>query len=361
MLNCTTAGMDVHARTTRVCAIRGDELVAERTIDTDPVLIEAFLREHRVARCCYEAGPTGFALQRHLQIAGIGCDIVAPGLIPRAPGDKVKTDRLDARKLARLYQGGLLVPIWVPDPETEAMRDLLRNREDARLDRTAARHRLGKFLIRHGRRMPTTMWGPTRKRWLTSQTFDYLAQQAAFTDYMTTLELLDRRIEQLDSQLHACAAECRFTDQIARLRTIRGIDTLSAFGISAEAGPLDRFAAAPSFMSFTGLVSSEHSSGDSRSQGALTRVGNAHIRRLLVEAAWNNKRRPSVSTKLTNRHAGQDPRIVQHALKCQVRLHRRWTRMQQRSKPYNKIVCAVARELAGFVWAIGSNRPVHTA
>ena len=353
--------MDVHARTTRICAIQGEELVAERTIPTDPELIEAFLREHGVARCCYEAGPTGFALQRHLQAAGINCEIVAPGLIPKAPGDKVKTDRLDARKLARLYQGGLLVPIWIPDPETEAMRDLLRNREDARLDRTSARHRIGKFLIRHGRRMPTTMWGPTRREWLNRQAFDYPAQQAAFSDYMLMLELLDRRIDQLDTQLHAYAAECAFADQIARLRTIRGIDTLSAFGISAEAGPLDRFPAAPQFMSFTGLVSSEYSSGDSRSQGALTRVGNAHIRRLLVEAAWNNKRRPSMSKQLTDRHAGQDPRVVQHALKCQARLHRRWMRMQARSKPHNKIVCAVARELAGFVWAIGSGRPLHTA
>lgn len=360
MVNCTTAAIDAHAKTSRVCAIRGDELLDERTLPTDPVRISAWLSDHDVAACCYEAGPIGFGLARELHARGHACEVIAPSLIPVRPGDRIKTDARDARKLARLYQGGLLTAVWIPDPHTEAIRELVRVRDDARLDRARARHRIGKFLLRESRTMPTTFWGPTRREWLHLQRFEHPAHTAAFDDYLTTLQLADRRIEKIEQAMCSAAEHPSVRDQVARLMTLRGVAMITALGIVAEVGSLDRFATAGQFMSYVGLVPSEHSSGQDRRQGAITRAGNSHLRRLLVEAAWNNRTRPTVSRKLVQRHAGQDPRIVDHALRCQHRLHRRWTRMQAKGKPHNKIVCAVARELAGFVWAIGTNQPLRT-
>jgi transposase len=361
MSNCTTAAIDAHVKTCRVCVIRGDELLDERTLPTDAKRIAAWMREHRVARVCYEAGPIGFGLARQLHELGEPCEVIAPSLIPVLPGDRIKTDARDARKLARMYQGGLLTAVYIPPAHTEAIRELVRVRDDARLDRTRARHRIGKFLMREGRTMPTTFWGPTRREWLQRQRFDHPAHTAAYDDYLTTLELADRRIEKIELSMAEAARHPSVRDQVERLMTIRGVGIITALGIVVEVGSLDRFASASKFMSYVGLVPSEHSSGGDRKQGAITRAGNKHLRRLLVEAAWNNRSRPSVSRSLVQRHAGQDPRIIDHAMRCQARLHRRWQRMQAKGKPHNKIVCAVARELAGFIWAIGTNQPLRPA
>jgi transposase len=361
MSKFTTAAIDAHAKTSRVCAIRGDELLDERTLPTDPVRIAAWLDAHGAAKVCYEAGPIGFGLARELQARGHACEVIAPSLIPVLPGDRIKTDARDARKLARMYQGGLLTPIWIPCTHVEAIRELVRVRDDARLDRTRARHRIGKFLLRENRKMPTTCWGNTRREWLHLQKFEHPAHTAAFDDYLTTLELTDRRIEKIEQAMRSAADHPSVRDQVARLMTIRGVGLITALGIVAEVGSLDRFASAAKFMSYVGLVPSEHSSGDDRKQGSITRAGNGHLRRLLVEAAWNNRHRPKVSRELEQRHRDHDPRIVDHALRCQHRLHKRWTRMSAKGKPHHKIVCAVARELAGFVWAIGTNQPLRTA
>jgi transposase len=354
-----TIGLDVHASSIQLAAVRADELLEERTLPYDHELLERAVRRWPAVRCCYEAGPTGFGLYRHLVERGIACEVVAPGLVPQRPGDRVKTDRRDARKLAQLYAGGLLEPIHVPSPELEAARDLIRAREDARIERMRARHRLGKLLLRNDRRMPTKTWGVTRRRWLGQQRFDEPARQAAFDDYLHALDLVDARIATLERQIAELAAQPPFAELVGRLRCLRGIDTLTALGIVAEIGDFSRFATAEEFMSFVGLVPSERSSGERRRQGSITKAGNAHVRRLLVEAAWSAGRRPQVGERLARRQHDQDPITRARAWRCQQRLHRRWRRMAARGKPRQKIVVACARELAGFVWAIGSAQPLR--
>jgi transposase len=353
-----TAGLDVHKSSVRLAAVRRDELLREVTLPHDHAAVERELRRWPGVRCCYEAGPTGFGLYRHLTGAGIECVVVAPGLVPRRPGDRVKTDPRDARKLATMHAGGLLTAIFVPSPELEALRDLVRAREDARLDRMRARHRLGKFLLRHDRRMPTQCWGVTRRAWLGRQAFVFTAQQQAFDDYLFCVDQLDRRIEGLEHELRTVAQHGPHADLVARLRCVRGIDTLTALGLIAEIGDFGRFKTAAEFMSFVGLVPSEHSSGQQRRQGSITKAGSSHARRLLVEAAWHARRRPTVGYELARRQRGQDRAVLERAWRCQQRLHRRWSRMAGRGKPNQKIVVACARELAGFVWAIATDQPL---
>jgi transposase len=285
--------------------------------------------------------------------------VVAPGLVPQRPGDRVKTDRRDARKLARLHAGGLLEPIFVPSPELEAKRDLVRAREATRLDRMRDRHRLSKFCLRQGRPLPGKSWGVTRRTWLGSQTFEFAAQQRAFDSYLHALDLVDARVAALEREIAAAAEEGPEAALVARLRCLRGIDTLTALGLVCEIGDFGRFASAGEFMGFVGLVPSEHSSGERRSQGSITKVGNAHVRRLLVEAAWHARLRPQVGPKLARRQRDQDPAVIERAWRCQQRLHRRWRRMAGRGKPHQKIVVACARELAGFVWAIATDQPLR--
>ncbi|HEY7436771.1 MAG TPA: IS110 family transposase [Methylomirabilota bacterium] len=355
------AGLDVHKTSVCLAAVSGTRLVHEVTLPHDGDVVERTLHTLGVEACCYEAGPTGFGLARHLRQAGIACEVVAPSLIPVRPGERVKTDRRDARRLAELFQGGLLQPVWVPSTDIEALRDLVRAREDARCDRMRARQRLGSFLLRHARQMPTTTWGVRRREWLGSQSFDALWQQAAFDDYLVALDLADRRIESLGQQMAAAAAEAPYGDLVARLRCLRGVDTLTALGLVAEVGDFARFDTAGALMSYVGLVPSERSSGLVRRQGSITKTGNGHARRLLVEAAWNARRRPRGSYPLERRRQGQDPRAVARARHCEMRLHRRWMRMSGRGKPSPTIAVAVARELCGFVWAIATDQPLREA
>lgn len=355
-----TIGLDVHAASVRLAAIRGDELLDERTLPYDCEAVERALRRWPVVRCCYEAGPTGFGLYRHLAERGIECAVVAPGLVPQRPGDRVKTDRRDARKLARLLAGGLIESIYVPSPELEAARDLVRAREDARLDRMRDRHRLSKFLLRHGRPLPGRSWSVTRRRWLSEQRFEFAAEQLTLDTYLHAVDLVDRRIEALERSIRETAEQEPWRELVARLRCLRGVDTLTALGLVAEIGDFNRFDTAEEFMSFLGLVPSEHSSGEQRRQGSITKVGNAHARRLLVEAAWHARRRPTVGYELARRQRGQDALVVERAWRCQQRLHSRWQRMAGRGKPPQKIVVACARELAGFVWAIATDQPLRS-
>src|SRR5213596_161340 len=204
-----SVGLDVHARSVRFAAVRADELLEERTLPYDEDAVEQVLRRWPSVRCCYEAGPTGFGLYRHLVERGIDCAVVAPGLVPQRPGDRVKTDPRDARKLARLLAGGLLEPIYVPSPELEAARDLVRGREDARLDRMRDRHRLSKFCLRHGRLLPTSSWTVMRRKWLGEQRFEFAAQQITFDSYVHTVDLVDARIEQLERAIRETAEQAR--------------------------------------------------------------------------------------------------------------------------------------------------------
>jgi transposase len=355
-----TVGLDVHASSVRLAAVRADELLDERTLPYDEQAVEGALRRWPGVRCCYEAGPTGFGLYRYLIGRGIDCRVVAPGLVPQRPGDRVKTDPRDARKLARLLAGGLLEPIYVPSPELEAARDLVRAREDARLDRMRDRHRLSKFCLRHGLRLPGKSWGVARRRWLAAQGFALAAEQQAFDTYLQALDLIDHRIAALERALAETAERGSWRELVARLRCLRGIDTLTALGIVAEIGDFERFLSAAELMAFVGLVPSEHSSGERRRQASITKVGNAHVRRLLVESAWHARQRPKVGYDLARRQRGQDALVLARAWRCQERLHARWQRMAARGKPTQKIVVACARELAGFVWAIATEQPIRS-
>ena len=309
MVESTTVsvGLDVHARSIRLAAVRADELLEERTLPYDEEAVELLLRRWPGARCCYEAGPTGFGLYRHLIERGIDCRVVAPGLVPQRPGERVKTDPRDARKLARLLAGGLLDPIHVPSRELESARDLVRAREDARLDRMRDRQRLSKFCLRHGRLLPTTAWTVTRRKWLSEQRFDFAAEQITFDTYLHAVDLVDARIEQLERAIRETAEQEPWRDLVARLRCLRGIDTLTALALVAEIGDFTRFRCAEEFMAFVGLVPSEHSSGERRRQGSITKVGNSHVRRLLVESAWHARRRPRSATSSPAATAAKTP------------------------------------------------------
>jgi transposase len=355
-----TVGLDVHARSIRLAAVRADELLEERTLPYDEEAVERALRRWPAVRSCYEAGPTGFGLYRHLVERGIDCQVVAPGLVPRRPGERVKTDSRDARKLARLLAGGLLEPIFVPSPELEAARDLVRAREDARLDRMRDRQRLSKFCLRHGLLLPSSSWSVVRRKWLSERRFAYPGEQLTFDTYLHALDLVDARIAALERAIAETAEQGPWRELVARLRCLRGIDTLTALGFVAEIGDFHRFASAQEFMAFVGLVPSECSSGEHRRQGSITKVGNAHVRRLLVEAAWHARRRPKVGYELARRQRGQDAIVIERAWRCQRRLYQRWQRLAGRGKPQQKIVVACARELAGFVWAIATDQPLRT-
>ncbi len=224
--------------------------------------------------------------------------MVAPGLVAQRPGDRVKTDGRDARKLARLLAGGLLQAIHVPSRELEAARDLVRAREDARLDRMRDRHRLSKFCLRLGRTLPTSSWTVTRRNWLSEQRFEFAAQQITFDSYLHTVDLVDARVEQLERAIRETAEQEPWRALVARLRCLRGIDRLTALALVAEIGDFGRFKSAEELMAFVGLVPSEHSSGEKRRQGSITKVGNSHVRRLLVESAWHARRRPKVGYEL---------------------------------------------------------------
>ncbi len=355
-----TVGLDVHARSIRLAAVRANELLEERTLPYDEEAVARLLRRWPAVRCCYEAGPTGFGLYRHLTQRGIDCAVVAPGLVPQRPGDRVKTDPRDARKLARLLAGGLLEPIHVPLPGLEAVRDLVRAREDARLDRMRDQHRLSKFCLRHGRQLPGLSWSVVRRKWLSEQWFEFVAEQLPFDTYLHALDLVDARIEALERAIRETAEQEPWRELVAQLRCLRGVDTLTALALVAEIGDFSRFKCAKEFMAFVGLVPAEHSSGEKRRQGSITKVGNAHVRRLLVESAWHARRRPKVGYELARRQRGQDAIVVERAWRCQQRLYQRWQRMAGRGKPQQKIVVACARELAGFVWAIATDQPLRT-
>ncbi|MCA1678659.1 MAG: IS110 family transposase [Actinobacteria bacterium] len=355
-----TVGLDVHARSIRLAAVRADELLEERTLPYDEEAVERALRGWPGVRCCYEAGPTGFELYRHLSGRGIDCAVVAPGLVPQRPGERIKTDPRDARKLARLLAGGLLEPIHVPSRELEAARDLVRAREDARLDRMRDRHRLSKFCLRHGRILPTSSWTVVRRKWLGEQRFEFAAQQQTFDTYLHAVDLVDARITQLERAIRETAEQGPWRELVGRLRCLRGVDTLTALALVAEIGDFGRFKCAEELMAFVGLVPSEHSSGEKRRQGSITKVGNSHVRRLLVEAAWHARRRPKVGYELARRQRGQDAAVIERAWRCQQRLYERWQRLAGRGKPQQKIVVACARELAGFVWAIATEQPLRS-
>ncbi len=344
----------------------GSKVVTERIrFENRPEEIERMV--NRVAsqeptEFVYEAGPCGYEV--HRQITGMGhrCVVIAPGLTPRRPTDRVKTDRRDAEKLARLYRAGELTEIHVPTREEEAARDLPRVREDALKDRLRARHRLGKFLLRQGRvHRETKSWTAAHRQWLKKQRFEWETLQQTFEAYMRAVEEVEARLETLDQQLQDLARKEPYRTPVKYLSCLKGFRALSALTLLVETQDFGRFKKARQFMSFTGLVGSENTSGENVNRGSITKAGNAHIRRILVEAAWKFSYRNVVSRELARRRADCPPEVVRIAKKAQDRLHRKFWRMTRQNKLPQKTVVAVARELAGFVWSIARHFPESAA
>jgi transposase len=284
---------DQHAATTVAAVLLpGQRTAALHTLTSDSATVVRFverMRRQGAVRCCYEAGPCGFELQRALAARAIPCDVIAPALIPRRPGDRIKTDRRDASQLAILYRAGALTAIHIPTDHEEAARDVLRCREDIRADLLRARHRLSKFLLRHGRRFTGTKkaWSKRHYVWLRAQTWPIAALDQTHRAYLRAVEEIEARLRDIETELRALLDLEPLRDRVQRLRCFRGIDDLTALTIAAELGDARRFGTAPSTMAFVGLVPSEHSSGTKRAQGGITKTGNAHLRRVLVESAWH--------------------------------------------------------------------------
>jgi transposase len=304
-------------------------------------------------RVSYEAGPTGYGLARELAKRGIECVVAAPSKIPRASGDRVKTDRRDAESLARLLLAGKLHPVRVPGDEEEALRDLVRAREAVRVDLMRARHRLSKLLLRHDIRFEDgAAWTERHQRWLATITLEWPAAQTTLLDCRGAIDALTHRREQLEREVIALLPSSPWQLQVGRLRCLRGIDTLTAVGLCAEIGDFERFARAEQLMSYVGLVPSESSTGQQRRLGSITKTGSRHARRLLVEAAWHYRPRPNIGKALSDRQDGQPPEAIAVAWSAQRRLHQTWARLEARAKRRTIIAVAAARELAGFCWAI---------
>jgi transposase len=305
-------------------------------------------------RVAYEAGPTGYALHRQLTKLGIACSVVAPSLIPKRSGDKVKTDRRDALKLARLLRSGDLTPVWVPDEAHEALRSLVRARADAKADQLRAKHRLSKFLLRQGCWPPVGVraWSQRYFTWLRQLEFAHLPDRVVFADYLAEVSAGGERIKRLETALLQCAQSSTQLALIRALQAFRGIGFLSAVTLVAEAGDLRRFRTAPQFMAYVGLVPSESSSGGKQQRGSITKTGNSLLRHVLGEAAHHARRAPRVAGALKRRQTDLQPEIIELAWRAQVRLHTRYRHLSARIGVV-KSVTAIARELAGFVWAAG--------
>ncbi|MDP1848671.1 MAG: IS110 family transposase [Solirubrobacteraceae bacterium] len=305
-------------------------------------------------RVAYEAGPTGFALARALSTAGVECVIAAPGKIERPSSDRVKTDRRDAERLLRLLMIDGLHPVRVPSTREEALRDLVRAREDIRGDLMRARHRMSKLLLRHDVRFDQTAapWTTQHRAWLANVDLGDRGAQVTLLDYLGAIDALIVRRDTLEAAIDELIPGSPWADTIARLRCLRGIDTLTAVGLCAEIGDWARFPRAGHVMSYLGLVPSEDSTGQTRRQGAITKTGSGHGRRLLVEAAWHYRKPPAKGQALKRRQAGQPAHVIAISWAAQQRLHRTWRRLDaERGKRRTIVAVAVARELAGFCWA----------
>jgi transposase len=357
-------GIDAHKKDLFVAMLMGNEKTPVTwQLANEPNAVRRLVRKlEREApgpvRVFYEAGPCGYALQRRLTTPRVQCDVIAPALIPRKPGERVKTNRRDARKLVELGRAGLLTTVQPPTPDDEAVRDLARARDDAREDLQRCRHRLGKLLLRRGLHFIGKNWSRAHRRWIDTLAWAHAAERAVVEDYVLAIDQLEARLSDLDERLSEMAQTDPYREPVAWLRCFRGIDTLTAMLILAELHDFRRFASAPALMAYLGLVPGEDSSGEKHRRGRITRTGNVLVRRLLVETAWHYQHRPSVGVALTRRRKGQPGRVIAIADKAQQRLCRRFRKLAAEHKPAPKIAVAIARELAGFLWAALQPVPV---
>jgi transposase len=350
-------GLDVHARESTIAVFdqRTGELLTSRVLGRPHELVERLMDIPIPARMVYEAGPTGYGLARRARARGIEMVVCAPGRTDRAPTDRVKTDKRDAVRLARRLAAGELTLVRVPSLEHERLRDLVRCREDIRADLMRARHRLGKFLLRReiyyqGSHRP---WTHRHRIWLSSLRFSDPASQLTMADYLHAHDVLIARRDRIESQLEQLAACSPWSQTIARLRCLRGIDTLSALGLCAEIGDFEHFEHPDSLACYLGIVPSENTTGQQRRQGSITKAGSTHARRLLIEAAYHYQRHAAVGQMLERRQRGQPPQVINIAWRAQRRLNARWRQLKHaRHKPNGVVAVAIARELACFCWEI---------
>ena len=308
----------------------------------------------------YEAGPGGYDLFRLLSSMGVACDVIAPSLVPVRAGDRVKTDRRDAKKLVRLYRAGELSFVAPPSPAQEGLRDLVRARDDLRCARTAARHRVAKQLLRHGRVYRDGRgWTQRHERWIASQRLDDALAQAALEHMLGHLATLDTQLAAIDAQLEQVATNDPWSDPVSWLCSFRGIATHTALGLLAEIGDFRRFSHPRELMSYLGLTPSEYSSGQQQHRGHITKTGNRHARRLLIEAAWHYQHRPRQSVRAARLAGHVPPQVTARALAAQVRLHQRHRALTQNGKRSTVATTAVARELTGFIWAAMTQAPLR--
>ena len=364
-------GLDVHADTIAVAVAEPDGEV--RSLGVIPNRLEVIRKQIAKLgpvtqlKACYEAGPTGYVLYWQLTALGVACEVVAPTLVPVKAGDKVKTDRRDAAKLARSYRAGDLTAVWVPDAAHEALRDLVRAREDARQDQHRARQRLGKFLLRHGCRPPGDVkknWTQKHMTWIKSQVqFEQAASQAAFLDYVHEVEHAADRLERMEKAIDDAIASAppEIRDVVQALQALRGVGRMVAVSVVAEVGSLSRFQNPRQLMGYSGMVSSEHSSGNRIQRGGITKTGNSHLRRVIVEAAWAYQHKPWIGGWLAKRQQGLDEETKAIAWKAQWRLCTRYKKMAARGKNKPQIVTAIGRELLGFIWAIAVRTEARVA
>lgn len=354
----TVVGLDVHGRATQAAALElaTGELTFRRVNGPPSETIGYLQRLPGKVLATYEAGPTGYGLARAAAERGLDVRVCAPGSILRRPYERIKTDRRDAERLARLLLAGELSFVRVPSIEEESFRDLARCREAARGDLMRARHRLGKFLLRRDIRSPAqeSNWTLAHWKWLNRLEFDDPPSRAVLVDYLTAVRALEQRRGALNDIIEGTWAESPWADTIARLRCMRGISSTTAFGLCTEIGDFHRFKHPTTLCSYLGIVPSEHSSGEQTRRGPITKAGSPHARRLLVEAAHHYRHQPAIGASLARRQDGQDPRACEIAWRAQQRLHHQFKRLRtERGKPANIVTIALARELCAFAWEIG--------
>ena len=360
----TYVGIDAHKKDLFIAMLMGNQTTPVTwQLANEPPAVRRLVRKlEREAPgpvlMCYEAGPCGYALQRQVTTARVTCQVIAPALIPRKPGERIKTNRRDARKLAELLRAGLLTEVRPPTPEEEAVRDLCRARDDAREDLQRCHHRLGKLLLRRGLHFSGRNWTLAHRRWVDSLEWTHAAERVVVDDYWLAIDHLQARLIELDARLTEIAQTEPYREPVGWLRCFRGIDTLTAILILAELHDFRRFQSPRAVMAYLGLVPGEDSTGEKHRRGRITRAGNALVRRLLVETAWHYQHRPGIGVALTRRRKGQPRRVIAIADKAQQRLCRRFRRLAEQHKPAPKIAVAIARELAGFLWAALQPVPV---
>jgi len=354
----TYVGLDAHKKEITIAVYYGGETEPVTwTVANDARSIRRMVR--RIMRqaggsvlYCYEAGPLGFTLYRRILKEGFDCQVVAPSLIPKKPGSRVKTDSRDARELGSLLKADLLTEVEPPTEEEESIRNLCRCRESVKRDLKRSRNRLAHFLLRLGYiYRDGSNWTQKHHLWLRSLSFDHDADQVVHSQYLFMVEQLEEQLRSMDRRLEEFSRRDPYREAVGYLRCFRGIDTVTAMTIAAELYKFGRFMNPRELMSFLGLTPGEHSSGDTRRTGSITKCGNAHVRRVLIEASWHYQHYPTVGYTLRKRREGQPPHVISIADQAQKRLHDRFWALELRGKSKNKAVTAVARELVGFIWA----------